>query len=164
MKMQSLYSTIKPYVAMGVIALTVTSLNVNAIGHKSDVNNPNVQYQKSEERGKHHNKMKKQFHRLVKKLDLNSTQKTKIKAIFADMKTKHQEHKETRAGFKKQVDSLMLASYFDENSFAAIYAEYQPSFQEMAMQKAKTHHQIMQVLTPEQQKKFAKMQQHKRSR
>ena len=31
----------------------------------------------------------------------------------------------------------------------------------MAMQKAKTHHEIMQVLTPEQQKKFTKIQQHK---
>ena len=161
MKMQRLYSTIKPYVAMAVIALTMTSLNVNAIGHKNEENNPSAQHQKGEGHGKHHNKMKKHFHRLVKKLALSSEQEIKLKAIFANMKTKRQEQKDPLAGFKKQVESLMLASDFDENSFAAIYAEYQPSFQEMAMQKAKTHHEIMQVFTPEQQKKFTKIQQHK---
>ena len=70
MKMQRLYSTIKPYVAMAVIALTMTSLNVNAIGHKNEENNPSAQHQKGEGHGKHHNKMKKHFHRLVKKLAL----------------------------------------------------------------------------------------------
>lgn len=162
MKIQNLYSTIKPYVAVGVIVLSMTSLNVNAIGYQSG--NVNGDYQQSEKRGKHHSQMKKQLHRLMKKLDLTSAQKTKVKAIFAEMKTQRQEHKNSRAGFKKEIDSLMLASEFDENRFAAIYAEYQPNLQAMAMQKAKTHHQIMQILTPKQQEKFSKMQQHRRSR
>ncbi len=162
MKIQKLYSTIKPYVAMSAILLTMTSLNVNAVEKSIEQANAVTSYQKADGNGKQHATMKKRFHRLAKKLALTSEQRTKVKAIFANMKNTHQEKKASLAGFKEQLSSLMKTSEFDENNFTAIYMEYQPVFQQNAMARAKVQHQIMQVLTPEQQEKFLTMKERRK--
>tara|TARA_R110002111_G_scaffold225611_1_gene287250 strand:+ start:148 stop:645 length:498 start_codon:yes stop_codon:yes gene_type:complete len=162
MKMQKIYSTIKPYVATSLMLLTMTSFNVNAIEKNMEQANTVTNYQQADGNGKHDKKMKKRFHRLAKKLALTSEQRSKVKAIFANTKTTHQESKGSLAGFKEQVRSLMKTSEFDENNFTAIYMEYQPIFQQNAMARAKVQHQIMQVLTPEQQEKFLTMKAHRK--
>ena len=162
MKMQKVYSTIKPYVATSVMLLTMTSMNVNAIEKSIEQTNAVTSYQEADGNGKQDKKMKKRFHRLAKKLALTSEQRSKVKAILANIKTKHQESKGSLAGFKDQVRSLMKTGEFDENNFTAIYIEYQPVFQQNAMARAKVQHQIMQVLTPEQQEKFLTMKAHRK--
>jgi Spy/CpxP family protein refolding chaperone len=157
MKMKKLYSTIKPYAAMSVLVLGISSLSVNATGHKNEYHNPNMSQEKGEGRDNKQAKMKKRFHRLAKKLDLSQEQRSEIKVLFTSMKEGKQAKKATMSSFKARVQPLLQASKFDENKFADIYADFQPSLQKAAMEKAKMRHNILQILTPEQQQKFLTM-------
>jgi Spy/CpxP family protein refolding chaperone len=158
--MNKLYSTIKPFLAMSVIALAVTSLNVNAMGHNSEGDNSKTKMSQQKGESNKHGNMKKRLHRLAKKLDLTSEQRVNVKEIFANIKNQRHDRKDVLSGFKEQVQSLVLMSEFDESQFKAIYAEHQASFQAIEMEKAKMRHAILQVLSPEQQQKFLTM--HKR--
>ncbi len=161
MKAQNLYSRLTPYVAMGVLALTLSSVNANAIGHKKDGHNSQAGIE-SVEKGDHKQaKAKKSLRRLAKKLDLSAEQRSQIKTIFAQRKAGHKERKESMAGFKAKVDTMLQNNEFDESNFAVIYSEYQAEFEQMAMEKAKARYEILQVLTPEQQQKFLKMRKHR---
>ncbi|GAA6204795.1 Spy/CpxP family protein refolding chaperone [Thalassotalea sp. SU-HH00458] len=106
-------------------------------------------------KGKKH-PMMRQFKKMAKHLALTDEQKTQVKAIFEQTKLKAKEQKETMKGFKEQVKSLMSAPTFDEKAFIELHSQYQTSFTEMALQKAKSKHAIMQVLTAEQREKFMK--------
>ena len=161
MQIQKLYSKIKPYAAMSVLVLGISGLSVNAMGHNNDSHNAEKSQEQGEGTKKHHAKMKKHLHRIAKHLDLTSEQRSEIKVIFSGMKEGRLAHKADLTGFGEQVKSLLQASKFDENKFDAIYAEFQPAFQKMAMDKAKIRHAIMQVLTPEQQKKYLTMGRHR---
>ena len=161
MQIQKLYSKIKPYAAMSVLVLGISSLSVNAMGHKNDNHNPEKRQQQGEGHNKQHAMMKKHLHRLAKKLDLTSEQRSELNVIFAGIKEDRIAHKPDLTGFNEQVKSLLQVSKFDENKFEAIYAEFQPTFQKMATDKAKIRHAIMQVLTPEQQQKYLTMGKHR---
>lgn len=161
MTIQKLYSTLKPYAAITVLALAISSLSVSAATVSNENNGTATSQQKSEGHHKHERKMKKHFHRLAKKLDLTKEQRTDMKAIFANMKDQRKEDKATLSGFKKQLQLLMQEKAFDENKFSAIYAEFSPNFAQVALQKAKVRHAIMQILTPEQQKKYLAMRKHR---
>lgn len=148
---------------MSVVALTITSLTVSAIGHKNDdgqyKHKSSMDYQQDESRDHHHRKGKNRLHRLVKKLDLTDEQRVQVKAIFANMSAKHKNKSDE---LKEQVQSLMQASEFDEAKFEAIHLKRQEKFEKMALEKAKMRHAIMQVLTPEQQEEFLSMGKHRR--
>ena len=73
------------------------------------------------------------------------------------MKEDRKANKVALSSYKEQMKSLHAKSEFDENKFNAIYAEFQASFKQLAMEKAKSRHAIMQVLTPEQQEKYSSM-------
>lgn len=161
MKIQKLYSTIKPYAAMSVLILSISSLSVNAMGDKHEYHNSSAKHENAEGRDHQPAKMKKHLHRLAKKLDLTSEQRSKIKVIYANMRDDRQEDKANFAGFKQQVQALLQASEFDEIQFTNIYAKYQPSFQKLAMEKAKVRHAVMQILSPVQQEKFLTMRKHR---
>ena len=161
MKTNKLNLSVKPLVVMSIIVLAMTSINVSALGHKNDNHKSKMDYQQGEN-NEHHRKGKNRLHRLVKKLDLSDEQKIQVKDIFANMSAKH---KNDSAELKEQMKSLMQASEFDEDKFEAIHLKRQENFQKMAMEKAKTRHAIMQVLTPEQREEFLTMgKQRRRSR
>ena len=161
MKIQKLYTTMKPYALISLLVIGMSSIGVNAMGYKHGEYNTEMSQEKSEVNKKHHAKRKKSLHRLAKKLDLTSEQRDEIKAIYAGMKEGRKANKESLSSYKEQLKSLMAVSQFDENEFNAIYAEFQASFQQVAMEKAKHRHAIMQVLTPEQQAKFLTMRKHR---
>jgi len=165
MKIQKLYTTIKPYAVISILVLGIGSLSVNAMGHKKDnhntENNTEMSQHKGEGHKKHHERMKKSMHRLAKKLDLTSEQRSEIKAIFKGMKEDREANKAAFSSYKEQMKSLLAVSEFDENNFNAIYAEFQTSFKQLAMEKAKNRHAIMQVLTAEQKEKYSSMEKHR---
>jgi len=146
---------------ISVFVLGLSSLSVNATGHKNEDHNANATHENAKGHDNQQTKMKKRLHRLAKKLDLTTEQKSEIKVIFAGMKEIRQTKKRALSGFKEQIQSLLQASEFDENKFANIYTEFQPIFQKSAMEKAKTRHAVLQILTPEQQKKFLTMRKHR---
>ncbi len=163
MRTDKLYSAIKPYLAMGVTVLCLTTFNASALGYNNDGNGKSHagQYHNSGEKGNHAKHMKKRFKMLAHKLDLTKEQRQEIRTIFTEMKSDKKERRATMSGFKEQVEILAQASEFDESRFKTLYAEFQENFQVLAMERAKMHHTIMQVLTPEQQKRFSSMREHR---
>lgn len=159
MKALNLYSKLTPYVAMGVLALTLSSVNANASGHKNEHHKSSAAMESVDD-GHKQTKIKKSLRRLSKKLDLSAEQRSKIKAIFAQNKAVHQQRRDTVSGFKAKVDAMLQNNAFDESQFEVIYSEYQAGFTKMAMDRAKARHEILQVLTPEQQQTFLKMGKH----
>ena len=158
MKIQKLYAKTKSYAVISVLALGVSSAHINAMGHQHKFDNPSTGQPNTLTQGNRHIEMKKRLHRLAKKLDLTQTQRSEVKEIFAEMKVVRQVHKLVMSGFKKQVQSLMQMPEFNERQFDIIYMENITNFQKMALEKAKVHHKVMQVLTAEQQQKFLTMQ------
>jgi protein CpxP len=164
MKTHKLYSAIKPYLAIGVTALCLTTFNASALANNNGGNGKSHtgQYQSSGEQGNHKKQMKKRFKMLANKLELTKTQRQKIRTVFSEMKTDKKERRVSMSGFKEQVDVLAQAREFDEDKFNTLYASFQDKFKALAMDKAKMHHAIMQVLTPEQKAKFSSMSKHRR--
>jgi periplasmic protein CpxP/Spy len=161
MKAQKLYSALTPYVVIGTLALTLTSINANAVGHKHQHRYLEIRSGSVEEQDFQHVKIRKKLRRLAKKLDLSQEQRDKVKAIFIERNTTHQKWADTLAEFKTQVDSMLQSSEFDESEFDQVYSAYQTNFKQMAMEKAKVRHAIFQVLTVEQQQKFLTMSKHR---
>ncbi|MBA6225858.1 MULTISPECIES: Spy/CpxP family protein refolding chaperone [unclassified Colwellia] len=168
MNTQKLYSTIKPHAAVSILVLSIISLSsfsANAMGHEnkhhSHHNSHDMSHQQHQGREHQQAKLDKRLHHLAKKLDLSQAQRSEIKLIFVSMTEDKQAKKRVMSDFKAQVKPLLQASEFDENQFAAIYAEHQLNFQQAAMERAKVHHGVMQVLTAEQQQKFLTMGKHR---
>jgi protein CpxP len=162
MQIQKLYSTIKPYAVISLLVLGgISSLNVNAMGHKSEAHHIEKGQVEGKSSNKHHGNMKDSLRRLAKKLDLTPEQRIEIKAIYTAMKEDRETHKKSLSSFKEQMNSLFKAGKFDETKFSVIYDKYQKNFKLMAMEKAKRRHAIFQVLTPEQQSKFLTMRKHR---
>ncbi|MFT6193265.1 MAG: Spy/CpxP family protein refolding chaperone [Cognaticolwellia sp.] len=164
MKTQKLYSTIKPYAAMGILVLGIISLSTfsaNAVGHQQKYHSRYMSHQQHEGRDNQQAQLENRLHRLAKKLDLSRVQRNEIKLIFVSITEGTQTGKRAMSDFKAQMKPLLQANEFDENDFAAIYAKHQLNFQQAAMERAKFHHGAMQVLTPEQQQKFLTMGKHR---
>lgn len=106
---------------------------------------------------KHHKKAKHHFKKMAKILQLTDDQKTLMKAIHQQAKVDSEgTHSEMKA-FKAQIKSLMDASVFDEQAFRNVYSQYQATFEQAALLKAKNKHAIEQILTSEQKDKWIKM-------
>lgn len=161
MKLQKLYSTIKPYTVISVLVFAISSVSAHATEKNQDNHSQIMSHQKAEGHQHSQKKMQKQLRRLAKRLALSQEQRKTVKALFKAEKAENQEDKVAMLGFKAQVKLLLQASDFDENKFDAIYMEFQPSLQKSAMKRAKIRHAIMQVLTPEQQQEFLNMRKHR---
>ena len=158
MKKNNLYTTLKPYLAIGATLVCLTTFNASAIGTDNVENKAQYgQKMKGEQQGKRQHRMKKHFKMLAKKLDLTKAQRQEVKSIFAEMKVSKKSHRNSMKGFKEEVNVLTMAPTFNETKFKSIYAQSQENFAQVAMERAKMRHKIMQVLTPEQQEKFQTM-------
>lgn len=158
MKANKLYSVIKPYMTMGAVALCLTTFNVNSQGYNDEKNINQAKYSDYQKgHSNHQQRMKKRFRMMAMQLDLTKEQRQQVRDIFAATKVDKKERREAMSGFKEQVKSLAQDSEFNEDKFKAIYAEFQLDFQNIAMEKAKMRHAVFQVLTPEQQEKFASL-------
>lgn len=112
----------------------------------------NIQLKKN----KHHKKAKHHFNKMAKKLQLTDEQKMLMKAIHQQSKVDFENtHTEMKA-FREQVKSLMEANIFDEQAFSAVYSQYQTTFEQAALLKAKKKHAISKILTVEQKEKWQK--------
>ncbi|SEL80653.1 Heavy-metal resistance [Colwellia chukchiensis] len=153
------YAMIKRFITIAALLLAVTSVSSFALAHQQHQHHK--MYQQVMDIDKQALKMHKRMHRLTKVLALSEAQQAEIMQLFTEQKAERLAQKTALSGFKTQLQGLTQASEFDENQFNAIYAEFQPAFQAMAMQKAKMHHGVLQVLTPQQQQKYLKMRRHR---
>lgn len=100
--------------------------------------------------------------KMSKKLSLTSDQQEKIKHIFEEKGENRKASKAQMKLFKSSVKQIIKEETFGEEKFSALYAKYQSTFFEAALQKAKSRHAIMQILTEEQQEKFSALMKKKR--
>ena len=105
----------------------------------------------------HEKKQHRQFKRMAKHLELNDQQKAQIKSLKGQAKANRTAMKEKMKSYKVQVKALVQAEYFDENAFVTLQQSYQDVFAQAALSRAKHQHEMMKILTPEQQKKAEKM-------
>lgn len=104
---------------------------------------------------KHQHMGQKQLKKMQKYLELTPEQVEKIKLIKEQSREQVQPLKENARSFFTSLKVLKENPIFDEVLFNATYAQYQETFAQLALQKAKTKHAIYHVLTSEQQEKWA---------
>jgi Spy/CpxP family protein refolding chaperone len=102
------------------------------------------------ERSKHEKKRLK-FGKKFDKMDLNEEQVSAIEAIKATAKASIQATREQLKTFKTAEQTLIQNADFDANAWQTLNNEYQNVRLNMAMIKAKSKHDIWNLLTPEQQ-------------
>lgn len=100
---------------------------------------------------RHHHKM------MVRYLELTDEQQAEMKSIRQQAKTEGSAIKESLSTYKEKVSVIIQADEFDQAAFENLHAEYQQNFSQMALLKAKTKHAMRQVLTEEQQEKWAEI-------
>lgn len=96
----------------------------------------------------------KMMKKMARYLALSEQQITQIKEIKQQSRAEGEVLRDTMKAFKEQVKALKNSAEFDEQAFTAIYAQYQDTFAQMALQKAKSRHAVYQVLTEEQRAKW----------
>ncbi|REL31494.1 Spy/CpxP family protein refolding chaperone [Thalassotalea euphylliae] len=106
----------------------------------------------------------KMLRKMARYLDLSDEQVAQIKEIRRQSKTENEPLRTAMKAFKTEVKNQQSGSEFDETAFSATYLQYQETFAQLALQKAKTRHAIFQVLTPEQQTKWQAFQEKRKAR
>lgn len=106
----------------------------------------------------HHGHDKGGMHKMLRKLDLTDAQKADVKLIVEKYKAQAGERptKEMRAAHKAEMLSLVTSANFDESAAQAMIEQKQQQHQQKSLQMLKMQNEIYQLLTPEQQEKFAK--------
>ncbi|MGL6124297.1 MAG: Spy/CpxP family protein refolding chaperone [Shewanella sp.] len=97
------------------------------------------------------------MHRMFKGLDLTDAQKVDIKKLFAEQKAARidtRPTKEQRLAHRAEMQALITAPHFDETQAMAWVSSQQELRQTQAIDRMRLHHQIFNLLTPEQQEKF----------
>jgi len=108
---------------------------------------------------KHHQKRaghseKKMIKQMIKLLSLSEEQQASIKAIKMHTKEQSGTLRDSMKQFKGAEKQLLQAEKFDEQAYIALHSEYQQTFAEMALTRAKSKHAVFNVLTVEQQEKW----------
>ncbi len=105
------------------------------------------------ERGKHGDG-KAHMQRMADELDLNDTQREQIKALHAAHRASKDSRREARMAVRKKMQALVAADTFDEGAARALAAEQSAAITDMMVERARHHHQVRKLLTPEQREKF----------
>jgi len=98
----------------------------------------------------------KKLRKMAKFLSLTDTQIEQIKAIRAQSKEQAESLKLSLKAFREQVKSEQTGVTFNEALFNATYIQYQETFAQLALLKAKSKHAMAQILSPEQLEKWQK--------
>lgn len=99
----------------------------------------------------------KQLKMMIKRLNLTDEQVAKIKLVKEQSRTEVITLKEQFKQYKESVKVLNDNPIFDEQSFGDLHSQYQTTFAQLALQKAKTKHAIFHILTLEQQEKWTEL-------
>lgn len=160
MNKSALVLTMKPYLVAAVTTICLASFAAGASGYENERHTEYAAQESSHKKGhygNHQRRMKQRFKMMAMQLELTKEQRGQVREILSSAKVEKKERREEMLGFKEQLKSLVLESEFNEDKFKAIYAEYQPELEGIAMNKAKVRHAIYQVLTAEQKEKFNNM-------
>ncbi len=102
-------------------------------------------------------KHKEHMTQMMQQLDLTEEQHEAIHSIKSELKQKKHEQKKAMKSIKHEMHQLVSAEEFDENSVRALAKKKASMVEEMTMNMAKSMHQILQQLTPEQRAKLEEL-------
>lgn len=97
------------------------------------------------------------FERIAEKLNLSDEQKTQVKAILEDSKTRVKPLMDAMHENHKQAENLGADGVFNEEQVNQIAQKQSETMKQLFIEKEKTKAQIFAVLTPEQRTEAAKM-------
>lgn len=97
------------------------------------------------------------FERVAEKLNLTDEQKSQIKTILEDSKTRVKPLMETLRENRQQSETLGTDGTFNEEQVNQLAAQQAETMKQLFIEKEKTKAQIFAVLTPEQRAEAAKM-------
>lgn len=143
-------NTLKSLASLILISSIAMSFTTSAM--TTDTSSKIASHNMHQHGGKH--QMKRQLKKMAKYLSLSDEQRQKVKEIFKQTKEEKMAIKESLAGYKTQVKSVMDAAIFDEKAFKDLHSQYQSQLTEGALLKAKTKHALLQLLTQEQREKL----------
>lgn len=106
----------------------------------------------------------KMMKKMARHLELSDEQVAEIKAIKKQSRAENDELRISMKAFREQVKALKDNVDFDEQAFSAIYLQYQDTFAQIAMQKAKSRHAMYQVLNEEQRAKWETLKQKRKDK
>ncbi len=97
------------------------------------------------------------MHQIMTQLDLSDAQQQQVRDIMQQMKgsVDRSSRQAMRAEHQAERLAILSAPEFDEAKANEMITRHQASMSEQKLQMLRTQHQIFQVLTPEQQAKFA---------
>jgi len=152
---------------MKTIVATLTVCTAIAFTNISIVNaTPNDGFfddKRSGQSYKHQGK-KHQMKRMIKALSLSEQQQEQIKTIKTEAREQGQELRVSMTEFKVAQKALIHAKTFDENAFNTLQDQYQSVFSDYALIKTKARHAVFNILTTEQQNKWLKIIERKKSK
>jgi len=102
--------------------------------------------------------------RMAKDLDLSADQKKQIGALLKTEREQNGPTMKKLAEGRKQLDHVADAATFDEAAVKSLAANQAALMQEMMVSRARTHHQVNALLTPEQREKAAKLRERMKHR
>ena len=97
------------------------------------------------------------FDRIAEKLKLSDEQKTQVKTIMEDSKTRIKPLTESLRESRKQAENLGLDGTFNEEQVNQLAGSQSETMKQLFIEKEKIKAQIFAVLTPEQRAEAAKM-------
>lgn len=137
------------------------ALMVSATTYASNVDTTQV---KLNDKHSHHMKKKHKAKGMMKALKLTDIQKTQIKEIKSNAKAENEVLRLQMKEFKEKEKALLQTDLFDENSYIALFEQYQPVRSQLALNRAKTKHAIKQLLSEEQINKMKRLKKRKMKR
>jgi Spy/CpxP family protein refolding chaperone len=133
-----------------VLAISLTSASASAFTHGLGHDHKDA----SKFTHKSERFMQHKFKKMAKYLDLNDAQREQAKIIHHETKESRLVLKESLKSFHQQSKVLTMEDSFNEQAFIDLQIEYQATFAQMALIKAKQKHKFMKVLTDEQREKM----------
>jgi len=105
----------------------------------------------------HKKMMHKRFKHMAHALGLSKEQRSQVKAIFKDAREQKAAFKPTMQAFHQSMKELLTAATFDEQAILTLKANYKPTFDQLAIIKAKSRYDMYALLTQEQKDKWNAM-------
>ena len=147
-------------IVVSMMGLGAVSANTMAFETDSSQQVVEKKQHKGEYKGEHkkgHKKgQKNNMRTMFKHLNLSEEQKTQIKALKEQSKVDNEALKLQMKEYKGKVKALMSADVLDEVALSILHTEYQDTFAQLSINKAKHMFAIKQLLTEEQLAKFEK--------
>lgn len=101
---------------------------------------------------------KDKWSKIEKRLALSDEQSAAIEDIRTEFEQQQATFKQVRKSHKAIEKTIIRSESFDQQAWESLYAEHEQSMLEHAVARAYMQHQVLQVLTDEQQTKLHKLQ------